>query len=220
MSSDAATTTDVSTIPKPITPYRQIRADYDAETIIVYQAYSSAIASAAVKHQKLNASPSFIMERMTWIKPSWAWVLYRSGYSYKDARQTNILALTMTHEAFKGLLRRAVLTHGPEGGKRDLKEADVRVQWDPERSIRLGKLDYRSIQIGIPRPLVPEWVEGIVKIENVTDRARELKRVLDEDDEREVTLEELIERGLVPVEREFKVDADLRKILVMGDEEG
>ncbi len=72
-----------------------IRADYDEETITVYQAYNRTIASAAVAEQKLNASPGFRTTRMTWIKPSWAWMLYRAGYSYKDPGQERILALKM-----------------------------------------------------------------------------------------------------------------------------
>ena len=160
-------------------------------------------------------------------------MLYRAGYSYKDPRQNHILALTMTHEAFKGLLRRAVLSHGPgaeihnarkmtengDGGEsvRRPKPTEVRVQWDPERTVKLEKLQYRSIQIGIPGDLVPEWVEGIVKIEDVTDRARDLKGVLDEEDD--IGLEDLISRGLVPLERVFEVDDELRQLLEMGSDE-
>jgi hypothetical protein len=57
------------------TPFRQIRADYDDEGIVVYQAFNSEIANAAVKEQKLNASPAYRI-RMTWIKPSWCWMLF------------------------------------------------------------------------------------------------------------------------------------------------
>lgn len=57
------------------TPYRQIRALYTPTTITVYQAYSSAIAIPAVTHQKLSASPDFTFSRMTWIKPSWCWMM-------------------------------------------------------------------------------------------------------------------------------------------------
>jgi hypothetical protein len=57
-------------------PYRQIRAKYDDETITVYQAYSAAIAIPAVKEQKLSASPEFKRGRMTWVKPSWCWMMY------------------------------------------------------------------------------------------------------------------------------------------------
>jgi hypothetical protein len=54
--------------------YREIRASYDDEGIIVYQAFNAEIAKAAVETQKLNASPLYRI-RMTWIKPSWCWML-------------------------------------------------------------------------------------------------------------------------------------------------
>ncbi|KAL8664081.1 MAG: hypothetical protein Q9202_003373 [Teloschistes flavicans] len=61
-------------------PYRQIRAHYDSETVTVYQAYSETIAIAAVEAQKLDASPDFKQDRMTWIKPSWAWTIVTPGH--------------------------------------------------------------------------------------------------------------------------------------------
>lgn len=236
-------------------PYRQIRAHYDDETITFYQAYNRSIANAAVKEQKLHASPLFKPTRMTWIKPSWAWMLYRAGYSYKDPGQERIIALRMRHEDFMGLLQRAVLTFGHGGAKAESepepqtpqpapresdeatpqppgsdketkterrghrdpaggKSPDVKVQWDPERTVRLEKLEYRSIQIGIPAALSREWTETwIVSVEDVTDRARELKRVLDE--EPDVAEAELVKRGLVPVERPFEISEELQKLLKM-----
>jgi hypothetical protein len=65
----------MSDIDPPEIPYRQIRALYDEENITVYQAYSAEIAVPAVEQQKLNASPQFKLGRMTWIKPSWAWMM-------------------------------------------------------------------------------------------------------------------------------------------------
>jgi hypothetical protein len=44
-------------------PQRQIRADYDAKTIVVYQAYPAAIASPAVQAQRFV--PPFSYRRMT-----------------------------------------------------------------------------------------------------------------------------------------------------------
>lgn len=290
------TTVAPGTVSAPV-PYKQIRALYDNKTITVYQAYSAVIADAAVAEQRLNASPSFTVDsRMTWIKPSWAWMLYRSGYSYKDKGQERILALKMRHEDFLDLLRRGVLTtahsernlpvdHDPAGvdsgaqgnldgggdpsiastasekmslnlagdftnkeqeqqnqgrewerkGRKPKRSShrlrsdssSVKVQWDPERSIRIERLDYRSIQIGIPGSLTRQWCEEmIVGIEDVTGKARELKRVLDSDTDKKITLEELVERGLVPVEREFEVPAEIRRALGMdlpggeGEESG
>ncbi|TEA16709.1 hypothetical protein C8034_v011853 [Colletotrichum sidae] len=187
---------------------------YDDDTITVYQAYNADIATAAVEKQRLNASPAFKLTRMTWVKPSWAWMLYgyRCGYSYKDRGQERILALKMTHQAFVALLRKGVLSHGiVERGR-----PEVRIQWDPERDVRLGRLDYRSIQIGIPAGICQDWVEkGIVEIEDVTERARGLKRVLDE--QSDVTDEDSKDMGLIPCEREFAVPKDVKQILHMDD---
>jgi hypothetical protein len=214
---------------KPI-PYRQIRAQYDDDTITVYQAYSATIADAAVKAQRLNASPDFKPARMTWIKPSWCWMMYRSGYSHKDARQARVLALKMKHEHFLGLMRRAEVVNlhrgpgeaGPagDGGSVAKREggggggAAVVVQWDPERSPRIGKLEYRSIQIGIPAQLSTVWSEEwIVEIQDVTETARKLKATLDEN--KDVKLERLVAEGLIPVERPYEVPEDVERILCM-----
>lgn len=198
-------------MPSVLPPHRQIRASFDDTTITVYQAYSASIADAAVAAQRLTASPSFKTGRMTWIKPSWAWMLYRSGYSHKDPGQERILALSMRHDDFVGLLRRGVLA-----SRTSKRPDDVRIQWDPERTARLEKLPYRSIQIGIPAALSADWAEhSIVGIEDVTDKARELKSLLDAEPDADGDL--LIARGLVPVERPYDLPEDVRRIIHMDD---
>ncbi|KAM0229543.1 hypothetical protein ACHAPO_009960 [Fusarium lateritium] len=188
-------------------PYRQIRAHYNDTTITVYQAYKESIANAAVENQKLNASPDFKPGRMTWIKPSWAWMMYRSGYSFKDPGQSRILALRMKHQDFIHLLERGVLSshvQKPDPGEKREKSNDVRIQWDPERTSKLEVLPHRSIQIGIPGALSEQWAnEWIAGIEDVTDKARELKRVIDE--RPDITDEELLVLGLVFEERPYDV---------------
>ncbi|KZS94880.1 ATP-dependent RNA helicase DHX8 [Sistotremastrum niveocremeum HHB9708] len=196
----------------PTTPYRQIRALYDEETITVYQAYSASIAIPSVREQRLNASSDFLLGRMTWIKPSWRWMMYRSGYSTKDDRQAHILALKMKHENFERLLSQAVLTHGAL--TEEEKAMPVRVQWDPERNPALVVLPYRSIQIGISRILSQTWVEEwIESIEDVTARALELKKTLEE--EPDVTVDVLVSRGLMPLERAYGLPEALMKKLGM-----
>jgi hypothetical protein len=224
-------------MPEPASPpYREIRAHYDDDFITVYQAYKPSIAEAAIATQKLSASPDFRPGRMTWIKPSWSWIMYRSGYSFKDPGQARILALKMRHEHFLGLLEQGVVanehrgadgnggqqgsapsteprTSGDEKQQRP-RTSHVRIQWDPERTPGLQPLPYRSIQIGIPAGLSRTWTEKwIAEIEDVTDRARALKSALDESPE--LTLEELVGRDLVPVERPFPVPENLRSILQM-----
>lgn len=195
-------------------PARQIRAHYDDEGIIVYQAYNQAIATAAVKEQRLDASPRFSMTRMTWIKPSWCWMMYRSGYSYKDSNQARILAIKLSHAAFAALLAQAITGHGNGGA-----EGRVRVQWDPERNARIEKLEHRSIQIGIPGALKDQWLgEWTIRIEDVTERAREMKQLLDGADGAKVTEADLIAKGLMPVERPYEIkDAKIRAALRMEE---
>ncbi|KAL8715494.1 MAG: hypothetical protein Q9220_000829 [cf. Caloplaca sp. 1 TL-2023] len=196
-------------------PFRQIRASYDSDTITVYQAYSAAIAIPAVKAQRLNASPDFKPNRMTWIKPSWAWMMYRSGYSFKDSNQAHILAIKMSHQNFRQLLSHASVTGHNKVLTAEEKAKDVRVQWDPERSIRMEVLPYRSIQIGISGEVRKKWVEEwIESIEDVTEMARNLKCRLDTETER-VEIEEFVSQGLMPSERLYEVDDRLRELLEM-----
>ncbi|MDE3231051.1 MAG: DUF4291 family protein, partial [Chloroflexota bacterium] len=47
---------------------RDIRADFDERSLVVYQAYRPEIAEAAVRAGRFVAP--FSLNRMTWIKPS------------------------------------------------------------------------------------------------------------------------------------------------------
>lgn len=125
-----------------------------------------------------------------------------------------MLALKMKHEHFKELLSKAQLAHAKSGDQAS-KEA-VTVQWDPERDFRLEKLSYRSIQIGIPAELSKVWVrEWIVSIEDVTEKARRLKRVIDECDG--IDASNLAVSGLLPVERVYDVSPELEQVLAMSE---
>ncbi|KAA8910246.1 ATP-dependent RNA helicase DHX8 [Sphaerosporella brunnea] len=192
------------------TPYRQIRALYDSGTITVYQAYSALIADPAVARQKLSASPHFKFTRMTWIKPSWNWMMYRSGYSHKDERQARILAIKMKREHFEHLLSLACVTNNHTGTLSEQeKKCEVRVQWDPERGVSLEKLDYRSIQIGIGASISEIWAnEWIDSIEDVTERAKKMKTLIDEGRVQEAS-------ELVPAERPYPLSTDLELLLRM-----
>lgn len=65
--------TDVDSDGHQKLPFRQIRACQTEDTIVVYQAYNVEIAEAAVAQQRLDASDSFKVGRMTWVKPSFYW---------------------------------------------------------------------------------------------------------------------------------------------------
>ena len=77
---------------------REVRADFDARSIVIYQAYSPAIATAALAAQRFV--PPFSCERMSWIKPSFLWLMERSRWVQKSG-QEHILAVRICRAAPK-----------------------------------------------------------------------------------------------------------------------
>jgi hypothetical protein len=63
-----------------------IRAAYNNDTITVYQAFNERIATLAINNQTF-VSPPFKKERMTWIKPSFLWMMYRAGWGTKENQE-------------------------------------------------------------------------------------------------------------------------------------
>jgi hypothetical protein len=157
-------------------PYRKIRAVYDASTIRIYQAYSDSIADNALERGRF-VSPPFKMERMTWIKPSFLWMMYRAGWGFKDSGQSRILAIDISREGFAWALAHACASHPPRSMTvqewETLKaNSPVRIQWDPERDLHHSALPYRAIQIGLSGEAVYRYVtDWIQKITDVTPLA-------------------------------------------------
>jgi hypothetical protein len=163
-------------------PEREIRARYNKETVRVYQAYSSSVAGPAIKAQRFV--PPFRMTRMTWIKPSFLWIMYRSGWATKSG-QERVLAIDISRNGLEWVLRNACLSHFDQSihfsmncWKHQIESTCVRIQWDPERNCYLEPLDYRSIQIGLSRVAVEryvhEWIQGISDITPLVHGLREL----------------------------------------------
>lgn len=74
---------------------------------------------------------------MTWIKPSFLWMMYRCGWGTKEGQET-VLAVEISRDGFEWALRNACLSHYDKdvhadqaAWKRELKRAPARVQWDP-----------------------------------------------------------------------------------------
>lgn len=86
---------------------KEVFAQYDRQCIRVYQAYNSTIAKEAIALQTFGKA--FNLNRMTWIKPSFLWMMYRSNWGTKK-NQEYILALDIYQTKFNELLEKAVLT--------------------------------------------------------------------------------------------------------------
>lgn len=163
-------------------PKRQIRAVYDDTTIRVYQAYSDAIADKALEDQTFM-SPLFKMERMTWIKPSFLWMMYRAGWGHKDAGQKRILAIDITREGFDWALAHSCPSHPEPDMNADEWEqlksgSPVRIQWDPERDLFLQPLSHRTVQIGLSkeavRLYVGEWIQQMTDMTKLAHKIHSL----------------------------------------------
>lgn len=163
----------------------EIRADHDAATIVVYQAYGAPIADAALAAGRFV--PPFSLNRMTWIKPSFLWLMERSNWGRKPG-QERILAVRITREGWESALSQAVLTGYERGVHADradwqqqMRQATVHVQWDPERTLDGAARDARSIQIGLSRHVIREYAEEwTVEIRDLTPAVKKMAAHLKE----------------------------------------
>ena len=159
---------------------REVRAVYSQETIRVYQAYPHGIADEAVRLGTFGQR--FKMERMTWIKPSFLWMMYRCGWAEKE-NQERVLAIDIKRSAFDYIVQNAVISTFREDmgisyseWQERIQTSDIRCQWDPERDIFGNPLEYRSIQLGLRGKAVHSYVnDWIVRLEDITEYVKELK---------------------------------------------
>ena len=185
-------------------PKFRVRARHTESTITVYQAYRPEIGRAAARDGRFPAS--WKRERMTWIKPSFLWMMYRCGWGTKGDQET-VLAVEISREGFVWALRHACLSHfvadlhGDRAAwSRQLKQAPTRVQWDPERDLHFRPLPYRSLQLGLAGEAAARYAdEWIVGVEDVTPLATEIHGLV-----RAGELERAA--GLLPEERAYPVD--------------
>ncbi|MGW7056879.1 DUF4291 domain-containing protein [Streptomyces sp. NPDC054887] len=187
-------------------PQRRIRALHTDTTITVYQAYAPAIGVPAARDGRFPAA--WKRDRMTWIKPSFLWMMYRCGWGLKQDQET-VLAVEITREGFDWALRHACLSHyapGPHtdqaAWKRELRRAPARVQWDPERDVHLNQLPYRSLQLGLAGEAAGRYAdEWTVSITDVTPLARDIHALVKAGDTTAAT-------RLLPRERVYPVAAE------------
>ncbi|WP_335936201.1 DUF4291 domain-containing protein [Streptomyces sp. PTD5-9] len=186
-----------------MTPRYRIHAQYDARTIVVYQAYSPAIADPCLRAGRFVAPFSF--HRMTWIKPSFLWLMHRSNWARK-AGQERVLAVRITRDGWEEALSSAVLTTSDPAA---VAQAPVHVQWDPERSLRGAALNHYSIQVGVGRGLIRAFAEEwVVDLTDITPRVRAITAA------RQNGRAARAQR-LLPPERPYPVPAALAKRLLI-----
>lgn len=175
--------TQVSRLPKT---GRHILAQYDDHSIVVYQAYPPAIGHFAATHGYFGGE--FKLDRMSWIKPNFLWMMYRSGWGRKEGQEV-VLAISIKREAFEEILKAAVhSTFVPElypnrsEWEKTLKRSQVRLQWDPDRHPSGAKLERRAIQLGLRGNVLAAYARNwIVNIEDISDFVRQQRQNIKSD---------------------------------------
>jgi Domain of unknown function (DUF4291) len=149
-----------------------ILAQFDQDSVVVYQAYRGAIGHFAAEHQFFGGE--FKLDRMSWIKPNFLWMMYRSGWGTKDGQEV-ILAVRIKRKGFEQILADAVhsnfardLYSSKEAWQKAVSASSVRLQWDPDHNPSGNKEARRAIQLGLRGSTIArysrEWIVSITDI--------------------------------------------------------
>jgi hypothetical protein len=153
---------------------KHILAQTTDDLIVVYQAYKESIAIYAVKNQKLSG-PDYSLNRMSWIKPNFLWMMYRSGWASKEG-QERVLAFWITKTFFDRILEESVFSsfnsdyyRNVDEWRKALNDREVRLQWDPDHDPHGMPVERRAIQLGLKGTILKEFATvATVQIEEVT----------------------------------------------------
>ena len=92
---------------------RHILAQFDDNSIFVYQAYRPSIGRYVVEHGRFGGS-EFGFSRMSWVKTNFLWMMHRSGWGMKENQEVT-LALRLRRQFFDSILAEAVQSSYFEG---------------------------------------------------------------------------------------------------------
>jgi hypothetical protein len=153
---------------------RHILAQFDDSSVVVYQAYRPAIGLYAAAHGRFGAS--FSLGRMSWIKPNFLWMMYRSGWGSKVDQQVT-LAVRLRRSGFDEILRLAVhssfaasIYQSESEWNRALARSPVRIQWDPDHHPSGAPLGRRAVQLGLRGDVLKRYAgDWIVAIDDISE---------------------------------------------------
>lgn len=152
---------------------RHILAQYDEVSIIVYQAYRPSVGRFAAEHGYFGGEFSF--NRMSWIKPNFLWMMYRSGWGAKPGQEV-VLAIRLKRAAFDEILAQAVpstfqpeLSPSQDAWKQAVAQSSVRLQWDPDHAPAGAPVARRAIQLGLRGEALTRYArEWILDIQDIS----------------------------------------------------
>ncbi len=153
---------------------RHILAQFNNDSIVVYQAFRPSIGNFAVKDGYFGGE--FSLNRMSWIKTSFLWMMYRSGWGTKVDQEV-ILAIWLKRSAFDDILAAAVpssyvpeLYLSKDEWQEAVKRSLVRLQWDSDYDPCRNPIDRRAIQLGVRGKFLARYAQDwIVDIEDISE---------------------------------------------------
>ena len=152
----------------PSVPDAAKKSATDTGIIVVYQAFNKQIAAHAAQHQTFLGCDSYNPTRMTWIKTSYCWMMFRCEFCTRDVNQERVVGITLPIAAFDEIL--ALSWPTTKKKQRGCPPGvPVRLQWDPDHSPRGGKLERRAIQLGIRGEALELFHNSIMCIDDITD---------------------------------------------------
>jgi hypothetical protein len=192
---------------------RHVLAHYDAQSVVVYQAYRPEIGHYAAEHGRFGGAFSF--DRMSWVKPNFLWMMYRSGWGTKESQEVT-LAVRLERTFFDEVLSQAVHSafasdvYGTEDQwKSAVASSEVRLQWDPDHTPTGEPLARRAIQLGLRGRMLRGYAETrVIEIQDISDFVA---------DQRQYISAVQRDRLLTPREDIYPVnDADVARRLEIG----
>lgn len=156
---------------------RHVLAQFDDESVVVYQAYRESIGRYAAEHGHFGGD--FSLDRMSWIKPNFLWMMYRCGWATKEGQEV-VLAIWLARAAFDEILSLAVpSSYWPHRypdrteWQREVSQSDVRLQWDPDHGPSGQPVERRAVQLGLRGAVLAKYArEWVLQIEDITPLVR------------------------------------------------
>lgn len=153
---------------------RHILAQYDDSSIIVYQAYRPSIGNFAAERGYFGGE--FRLNRMSWIKPNFLWMMYRSGWGTKPEQEV-VLAVRIYREFFEAVLDQAISSSyepdiypNREAWRTAVTNSSVRLQWDPAHHPSGAPLKRKAIQLGLRGNVLKKYArDAICEIINISE---------------------------------------------------
>ena len=157
---------------------QHILAHFDEESVIVYQAYCPKIGHFAAQRGYFGGD--FRLSRMSWFKPNFLWMMYRSGWGTKENQEVT-LAVRIKRAFFDTVLEQAVASSFGASSYDDINQwklavasSNVRLQWDPDHSPSGAPVQRRAVQLGLREQILKEYSrDAILEIEDISNFVEE-----------------------------------------------